>query len=167
MLYYLAVYLQPHLSALNVFTYHTVRAGGAALTGFLLCLFAGPKLIEWLRILKVGQHIRQEHVADLHALHKGKSGTPTMGGSLIILATVVSLLLWGILDNRLLVLAMLVLCLLGAVGFLDDYVKLRRKHNQGLSAKAKFAGQIVAGLGLGLYLFNFPITDGAAYLSPV
>jgi len=62
--------------------------------------------------------------------------------------------------------AMAVLCVLGAVGFLDDYVKLRRKHNQGLSAKAKFAGQIVAGLCLGVYLLNYPITDGAAYLSP-
>lgn len=165
MLYYLAVALKPYLNALNIFTYHTVRAGGAAMTGFLLSLFLGPIVIRWLRALKIGQHIRKEHVADLHALHQGKSGTPTMGGVLIILATLATLLLWARLNNRLLLLATGVLCLLGGLGFADDYLKILRKHNRGLSARAKFAGQIVVGLGLGVYLCNQPIATGAATLA--
>jgi len=164
MLYYLALLLRPHVGALNAFTYHTVRAGGAALTGFALCLLVGPRLIEGLRALKVGQYIKTEHVADLHALHKDKAGTPTMGGTLIILSTVLSLALWGSWTNRLLWVAVGVLCMMGAVGFLDDYIKLRRKHNSGLSARAKLAGQILTGGLLGLYLVFNPITMGPSHL---
>lgn len=158
MLYYLAFALRPEIGVFNVLTYHTVRAGAAALTAFLLCLFLGPMLIRRLRALKVGQHIRKEYVDGLHALHNHKSGTPTMGGALIILSTVVSLLLWSTLVNRLMIVAVLVLCVLGVVGFVDDYISLRRKHNKGLSARAKFAGQILVGLALGLYLYVSPVT---------
>jgi phospho-N-acetylmuramoyl-pentapeptide-transferase len=159
MLYYIAMALKPHLGALNALTYLTTRAGGAAITGFVFALLIGPRMIEWLRALKVGQYIRQEHVEDLHALHKGKAGTPTMGGALIILSALLSLVLWARLDNRLLLAVVFVFCLLGAVGFLDDYIKLRRKHNQGLSAKAKFIGQIAAGVLLGVFLYMNPITE--------
>lgn len=161
MLYYLAQYLREDIGPLNVLTYHTVRAGGAAVTGFLFCLVFGPMIINRLRALKIGQYIKKEHVEKLHALHEGKSGTPTMGGAMIIIGSVVSLLLWGRLDNRLLAIALLMFVALGAVGFMDDYVKLRRKHNTGLSARAKFAGQIVAGLMLGAYVVWAPIADGA------
>ena len=161
MLYYLAIEFRDAFTILNVFTYHTVRAGGAALTGFVICLLIGPLMIRWLRALKVGQYIRQEHVADLHALHQGKTGTPTMGGSLIIVAAVITLALWGRLSNPLLLVAMGVLVGLGAVGFMDDFIKLRRKHNQGLSAKAKFLGQIAIGLALGAYAVYNPITTSA------
>ncbi len=164
MLYYLALLLKPHISGFNVFTYHTVRAGGAALTGFALCLLVGPHLIERLRRLKVGQYIKKEHAPDLHALHKTKAGTPTMGGTLIIVSAVLSLLLWGRLTNRLLWVALGVLCMMGAVGFLDDFIKLRRKHNTGLTAKAKMAGQVLTGLLLGLYVVYNPVTVGPAYL---
>ena len=161
MLYLLAMMLKSHFNVLNVLTYHTVRAGSAALTGFVVSVLLGPAIIAWLRALKVGQYIREEHVADLHALHKDKAGTPTMGGALIIVATVVTLLLWGRLDNRLLICATGVLCALGAVGFVDDFIKLRRKHNQGLTAKTKFTGQIIVGLVLGAYLVTHPITVSA------
>ncbi|HEO70737.1 MAG TPA: phospho-N-acetylmuramoyl-pentapeptide-transferase [Candidatus Hydrogenedentes bacterium] len=164
MLHYLAVHLMPQVGALNVLTYVTVRAGGATLTGFVFCLLAGPRLIGQLRALKVGQYIKKEHVADLHALHKGKAGTPTMGGTLIVLSTVLSLLLWGRLTNRLLWVMMGVLVMMGAVGFLDDYIKLRRKHNTGLSARAKMAGQLLTGLLLGVYLVLNPVTTGPAYV---
>jgi UDP-N-acetylmuramyl pentapeptide phosphotransferase/UDP-N-acetylglucosamine-1-phosphate transferase len=157
--------LRSDVSFFNVFTYHTVRAGGAAVTAFLVSLIIGPALIRWLRELKVGQYIRKDHVADLHALHKSKAGTPTMGGALIILAALMSLAFWGRFTNRLLLLAILAMALLGAVGFLDDYIKLRRKHNQGLSAKAKFAGQILVGIGMGLYLVYSPIAVSATYLA--
>lgn len=164
MLYYLAQELTPEFGFLNIFSYHTVRAGGALFTGFLLSLILGPKLIDYLRALNIGQIIKKEHVDDLHALHKGKAGTPTMGGVLIIVTTTISLLLWSRLNNRLLLVALGMLVLLGLVGFLDDFIKLRRKHSDGLSARAKFSGQIFAGALLGAYVVMYPITYGASYL---
>ncbi len=166
MFYYLADILEPYFGALNVLTYHTVRAGGAAVTGFLLCLIFGPLIIRRLHELKIGQFIKKDHVADLHALHKGKAGTPTMGGVMIIGGTVAALLLWGRLTNRLLWLSILVILMLGTVGFIDDYIKLRRKHNDGLSARAKFIGQIFTGLLLGIYLYCNPITVSASTVYP-
>jgi len=164
MLYYLSVLLTPYVGAFNAFTYHTVRAGAAAFTGFAFCLLVGPRMIRWLDALKAGQHIKKEHVADLHELHKGKAGTPTMGGTLIIVSTLVSLLLWSTLVNRLLLIVTAVLCLLGLVGFIDDLIKLRRRHNDGLSARAKLIGQLVTGAALGLFLYFFPITVGSHFL---
>ena len=158
MIYYLAVALMPHLSVLNVFTYLTTRAGGAAFTSFLVSVLVGPAVIRWLRALKVGQYIRKDHVADLHELHKGKAGTPTMGGVLIILSTVVAVFLWARPANRLLFVAVAMFFLLGCVGFLDDYIKLRRKNNQGLSAKTKLSGQILLGILLGVYAVLYPVT---------
>ncbi len=165
MLYYLGLTLRDVFTPFNVLTYNTVRAGGAAMTGFLIALLIGPTLIHWLRMLKVGQFIRQEHVADLHALHQKKEGTPTMGGSLIIISTLITMLFWGRFSNRLLLIALGVFVVLGALGFLDDYTKLRRKENQGLSARAKFAGQIIVGLLLGAYLIAYPITPGRTHLT--
>lgn len=164
MIYYLATWLVPYMTELNVFTYHTVRAGGAAVTGFLVCLIIGPGIIHRLREFKIGQYIKKDHVADLHKLHQGKSGTPTMGGLIMLFSTAVTLLLWSTLNNRLLWVALLVLLTMGAVGFLDDYIKLKRKHNDGLSARAKFMGQILTGLVLGIYLLWFPITVNPSYI---
>lgn len=163
MLYHLALALLPYFSPLNVFTYHTVRAGGAAFTGFVFCLLFGPAIIRLLLSLKVGQFIKKDHVEELHKLHGGKAGTPTMGGTMIILSTVLSLLLWSTLTNRLLWLALGVFVTLGVVGFLDDIIKLKRKHNDGLSARAKFAGQILTGTLLGVFLYFNPITVSASY----
>lgn len=165
MLYYLGEKLVEYVGAFNVLTYITVRAGGAAVTAFLVTLLIGPSLIRRLRQLKIGQYIREDHVQDLHALHKSKAGTPTMGGTLIVASAVASLILWGRFTNRLLVLATLVLCVLSAIGFLDDYIKIRRKHNLGLTAKAKFLGQILVGLGIGIYVLYNPITMSATYLA--
>lgn len=164
MIYHLALALMPIYDALNVFTYHTVRAGGAAFTAFLFCLVVGPWTIRMLRSLKIGQFIKKDHVADLHALHKGKAGTPTMGGVMMLGAAVFSLILWSTLTNRLLWLALGVFVLLGLVGFLDDYIKLKRKHNDGLSARAKLLGQILSGTIMGLYLVYNPITVSAAWV---
>jgi len=166
MLYSLALALMPYVDTLNVFTYHTVRSGCAAMTAFGLCLLFGSRIIALLRALKIGQYIKKDHVADLHKLHQGKAGTPTMGGAMIILSTLAALALWGNWSNRLLWIASLVFLLLGAVGFADDYIKLKRKHNDGLSARAKLAGQVAAGLLLGLYLMQSPITVSAAYVYP-
>lgn len=166
MAYLLAELLKPYFGLFNVLTYHTVRAGGAAFTGFLLCVLMGPYVIERLRMLKVGQYIREEYVENLHALHKGKSGTPTMGGVMILFSTLVTLLIWGRYSNRMLWVALAVMGAMGAVGFLDDFIKLKRKHNMGLSAKAKFTGQILTGLVLGIYLINNPITVSASFVYP-
>ena len=166
MAYFLAELLKPYFGLFNVLTYHTVRAGGAAFTGFLLCLIMGPYVIEKLRILKVGQYIRQEYVENLHALHKGKSGTPTMGGVMIIFSTLMALLVWGRYSNRMLWVALAMMAAMGVVGFIDDFIKLKRKHNAGLSARAKFAGQIISGLLLGIYLLNYPITVSASFVYP-
>ncbi|NIA15712.1 MAG: phospho-N-acetylmuramoyl-pentapeptide-transferase [Nitrospiraceae bacterium] len=165
MLYYLSQLLTPYFGAFNVFRYHTVRAGAAAFTGFFFCLVVGPVIIRALRALKVGQVIKKDHVADLHELHKGKAGTPTMGGALIIVSTLFALLLWSNLSNRLLLIVTAVFCMLGAVGFVDDFIKLRRKHNDGLSARAKIIGQVATGLLLGLALYFFPVTVGSYYVS--
>ena len=165
MLAWLAEQLVPYFGPLNIFTYQTVRAGSAAFTGFLLCLIFGPFVIRLLTSLKIGQYIKKEHVAALHELHKGKAGTPTMGGALLIGATVLTLLLWGDLGNRLLWASLAVLVALAGLGFMDDYTKLRRKQNEGISARAKFAGQIVVGLGLGAYLLVNPVTVGAMDVS--
>ncbi len=166
MLYHLALYFLPQFDALNVLTYHTVRAGGAAFTAFLVCVLTGPWAIRMLKSLKIGQFIRKDHVAELHELHKGKSGTPTMGGVMFIGSALVALLLWSTLENRLLWVAVAILVALGAVGFLDDYTKLKKKENAGLTAKAKFAGQILCGALLGLYLYLNPIAYSAGHVEP-
>jgi UDP-N-acetylmuramyl pentapeptide phosphotransferase/UDP-N-acetylglucosamine-1-phosphate transferase len=165
MFYYISEHFSDTYSVLNVFGYHTVRTGGALFTGFFISLLIGPWVLRWLRALKVGQFIRKEHVQDLHELHKDKAGTPTMGGVLIILSTLFSLLLWSSLNNRILWIVVGVLVAMGAVGFIDDYIKLRRKHNDGLSARSKLAGQILVGSVLGGILVMNPITYGASYLN--
>ena len=166
MAYLLADLFREHFSLFNVLTYNTVRAGGAALTAFFLCVLLGPWIIRRLRQLKVGQYIRQDHVESLHQLHKGKSGTPTMGGIMILLSMLAALFIWGRLSNRLLWIAVAVVLFMGIVGFVDDFIKLKRKHNAGLSARAKFAGQIFTGLLLGIYLVNNPITVSASFVYP-
>ena len=165
MFYYISEYFSDTFSVLNVFRYHTVRAGGALFTGFIISILIGPKVLDFLRALKIGQFIKKDHVQDLHALHKDKAGTPTMGGVLIIVSTLISLFLWSSLNNRILWISVGVLVSMGAVGFLDDYIKLRKKHNDGLSARAKFAGQILVGTILGALLVSNPVTYGASYLN--
>lgn len=164
MIYHLAIALLPSADIFNVFTYVTVRAGGAAFTSFFLCLAFGPWTIRMLQSLKIGQYIRKEHVKELHELHGKKSGTPTMGGVLFIGATLLSLLLWSTLNNRVLWTAVLIFAGLGIVGFMDDFIKLKRKHNDGLSARAKFAGQILVGGCAGIYLFLNPIANGGGLI---
>ncbi len=164
MFYYLGLAFKTQISALNVLTYITVRAGGAALTAFLISLIIGPRIISLLHTLKFGQHIRKDHVADLHALHNHKTGTPTMGGVLILAATLIALALWSDLGNRLLITAVIMFAGLSLVGFVDDFISLKKKQNLGLSAKAKFTGQIIVGLLFGLYLYFNPVTSDSPLL---
>jgi len=101
----------------------------------------------------MGELPRRQHVEKLYALHKHKKGTPTMGGLVIILAITLTTLLWGRLDNRLVVLCLISVLWLGMVGFVDDYIKMVRLKSLGLSATTKFVGQLVLGIGVALYLY--------------
>ena len=145
MLYHLLVPWADQNLAFNVFRYVTFRAAGAVVTAFLVAFWFGPAIISRLRMLKVGQVVRTEGPQT----HLGKSGTPTMGGVLIILSTVIPVFLWARLDNWYTVLALVTLIVLGAVGFLDDYLKIVRKNTGGLKGRYKIVGQAGMGLVLG------------------
>lgn len=145
MIYNLLVPLSDEFVIFNVFRYITFRSIWAMLTALILSIFLGPMFIRWLQRIKFGQYIQDDGVS----AHKQKAGTPTMGGLLMSLTVAVSVFLWGDLTNHYIWLTMLVFLGFGGVGFLDDYLKIKRKTNKGLSAKAKILGQIgVAALAL-------------------
>jgi phospho-N-acetylmuramoyl-pentapeptide-transferase len=150
-LYALAAY-KDLFRPLNLFTYITFRAGGAALFALALSLLSGPKLIEFLRRRKVGQVVR----TDGPQTHMGKHGTPTMGGALIFIAVVSSALLWMRLDDRFTWLLLSVTTVLAAIGAWDDWLKLSMKSSAGVSSRAKFLVQIAVGLGVATYLAVHP-----------
>jgi phospho-N-acetylmuramoyl-pentapeptide-transferase len=138
----------------NVFRYITFRAAGAVVTALILAWVLGPATIRWLTRMKVGQVVR----TDGPETHLEKAGTPTMGGTLIIMAAGISTLLWAELTNWYTILALGALVWMGLLGFLDDYLKVVQARSQGLVARYKMAGQLVFGLGLGLFLVLRPIS---------
>lgn len=152
MLYYLFVsWLRPYFTPLNVFRYITVRTAMASLTALTISLLFGPWVVRRLRELQVKQYIREEGPK----AHQAKAGTPTMGGVLIVAAIAIPTLLWADLRSPYAMLALGATLAFGAIGFWDDYNKVVRKRNLGLTAKAKFGFQIltcigVAGVLLGL-----------------
>jgi phospho-N-acetylmuramoyl-pentapeptide-transferase len=149
MLYYLFYeVLRPYFKALNVFRYITVRTAYASLTALFLTLVLGPWVIRKLQALQIGQFIREEGPQS----HKAKAGTPTMGGVLIVISTAVPTLLWADLKNAYVLLALGAMLAFGAIGFVDDYRKVVRKHNKGLSARAKMAYQVLTSLLAGVVL---------------
>jgi phospho-N-acetylmuramoyl-pentapeptide-transferase len=128
----------------------------AALTAFILSLVLGPLIIKKLTQLKIGQNIRKEESLKLYDLHQQKQGRPTMGGILILSAILSSTLIWADLTNRYILLSMVVIVWLGIVGFMDDYIKLKRNRSKGIPPVAKLASQIVLGLFLGIVLLLTP-----------
>jgi phospho-N-acetylmuramoyl-pentapeptide-transferase len=149
MLYYLFYYLlRPYFSALNVFRYITVRTAVASLTALILSLLLGPWTIERLRELQVRQYIRAEGPK----AHQKKAGTPTMGGVLIVGAIVVPTLLWADLRNVYVLLALGATLAFGVIGFVDDYNKVVRKRNLGLTARKKFLLQVLTCFGIAVVL---------------
>jgi phospho-N-acetylmuramoyl-pentapeptide-transferase len=140
MLYYLHL-LTDVFSPLRVFQYITVRTFAAAATAFVLSMVFGPALIRLLRRLKIGQQIRVEHVETLHVTHGAKAGTPTMGGVMIIFSAGLATLLWAMPTNGFVWLALSTFVVMGAVGFHDDYLKIRHRHSRGLAAKQKLLWQ--------------------------
>lgn len=150
MIYHLLYPLSSQVGAFNVFRYITFRSIYALLTALVLTVLLGPYVIRWLQKLKCGQYIREDGPH-----HQCKEGTPTMGGLLIGMAVVGSTLLWADLRNHSIWLALFVFTGFGAVGFADDYIKVVRKRNKGLSARAKFLGQLlVATVAITVLIFE-------------
>ena len=151
MLYYLLYHtLQKYFSPLNVFRYITVRTVYASLTAMFLALVFGPWLIRRLRELQIGQYIREEGPQE----HKKKAGTPTMGGVLIVLSTAVPVLLWADLTNAFVLMALFALIGFSVIGFIDDYAKVAKKQNLGLTGKRKFLLQVLVSMMVGVGLLE-------------
>lgn len=141
------------LGFLRVIRYISFRSAMAAVTAMIIGVLIGPYFIDWLQRMKIGQTIRGEGVKELYERHKGKSGTPTMGGTLILASITISILLWGNLTNHLVLTCLIVTLALGALGFLDDYTKLTEKKYKGVRARQKLIVQLAIGLALGFSLY--------------
>jgi phospho-N-acetylmuramoyl-pentapeptide-transferase len=134
--------LVKYITFFNVFQYITFRAAYAAVTALLISFLFGPKIIAKLQELRVGQKVRR----DGPETHLSKSGTPTMGGILIILSIVIAVLLWQNLDNTYTWIILLVVVGFGSIGFVDDYLKIKRKNATGLKSGFKWISQFVLAL---------------------
>jgi phospho-N-acetylmuramoyl-pentapeptide-transferase len=149
MLYYL-LYEQLYrlMSPLRVFRYVTFRTAFASLTALFLCVVLGPWLINRLRQFEIGQYIREEGPKS----HQKKAGTPTMGGILIIISIVIPTLLWADLRSPYVWIAIAALIGYGWIGFLDDYAKVTKRRNLGLSGRTKLVYQFVMGFAFAVML---------------
>lgn len=149
MLVWLSDFLSQYFHIFHVVQYLTLRAILGALTALMVALMVGPSMIRRLSQYKVGQVVR----SDGPQSHLSKSGTPTMGGALVLVAIALSTILWGDLTNRYVWLVLLVTLGFGAIGWWDDYLKLVLKHSRGLSARRKYFMQSVIGLSAAVYLY--------------
>ena len=152
MFYHLLAPLGSTYILFNLFNYLSFRAAGATVTALAMAFIIGPAIIRRLRERKLGQVIRAEGPAS----HQGKRGTPTMGGIIILLCTIVPTLLWAPVTNRFVLVAMGATLWMGAIGFLDDYLKIVQGKSRGLVAKWKLVGQVTFGLALGVTLLLWP-----------
>ncbi|WP_421132213.1 phospho-N-acetylmuramoyl-pentapeptide-transferase [Alteromonas sp. A079] len=150
MLMWLAEWLTQYDTGFNVFSYLTLRAILSTLTALLIAIFIGPKMIRYLQRMQIGQTVRDDGPES----HLSKSGTPTMGGLLILAAIVVSGLLWADLTNRYVLVTLTVVVAYGIIGFVDDYRKVIRKDAKGLIARWKYFWQSVIALGVAFYLYS-------------
>ena len=151
MIYNLLVPLSTDVGVLNVFRYITFRSVWALLTALIISIMFGPAMIRWLKRIKCGQYIRENGPQ-----HKAKEGTPTMGGIMILFSVGISTLLWADLSNLYVWLTLLVYAGFSAIGFADDYIKVVKKQNKGLSAKAKFILQCLVAAAAIAMLINQP-----------
>ncbi len=150
MLYWITQFFQGEYHALRVFQYLTFRSILAALTAFIVALVCGPLMIKWLKGMQIGQTVRD----DGPETHLSKTGTPTMGGVLILFSITVSCLLWGHLTQPNLWLALFVTLGFGLIGWVDDYRKLVLKNTKGLSARRKLFWQSIIALSAAIYLYT-------------
>jgi phospho-N-acetylmuramoyl-pentapeptide-transferase len=147
----LMAWLKQWVGSFNLFSYVTFRGLMAALTALVISLWAGPAVIRWLTRLKVGQAVR----TDGPQTHLVKSGTPTMGGVLILLSVIVSALLWSDWDSRYAWLLIVMTLGFGAIGFVDDYKKVVYKDPKGLASRWKYFWQSVLGLVAAYLMFQW------------
>ncbi|CCD29261.1 Phospho-N-acetylmuramoyl-pentapeptide-transferase (UDP-MurNAc-pentapeptide phosphotransferase),mraY [Candidatus Glomeribacter gigasporarum BEG34] len=158
MLFALAQWLQGDFHLLRVFNYLSFRAVMAALTALAMGLACGPRVIRLLHALKVGQTVRN----DGPSAHLSKSGTPTMGGALILIGIAASVLLWANLDNRFVWVVMAVTMGFGWIGWVDDYRKIVHQNPRGMSAREKYGWQSLIGALAAFYLMFAISEPGAA-----
>jgi phospho-N-acetylmuramoyl-pentapeptide-transferase len=149
MLMYLAEYLTSFHSGFNVFQYITLRTILGVLTALFIALLVGPVMIQRLSHLQIGQNVR----SDGPESHLSKAGTPTMGGVLILVSIAASTLLWGDLSNRFIWIALITTGAFGAIGWVDDYLKLTQGNSKGLPALRKYGWQSAAALAAALFLY--------------
>ena len=159
MLYYLLYPLKTVFGGFNVFRYITFRTIFAILTALIISMVVGSWFINKLRELQIGQYVREDGPQS----HFYKNGTPTMGGLMIIFATLVATLLWSELDNPYIWMVVMVTLGFGFIGFYDDYLKVIKKHNRGLGGRTKLVAQIILALlpAVSLYVnpsFNTTLT---------
>lgn len=159
MLYHLLLPFNDQIAGLGVVRFITFRTAAASLTALALSLLLGPWLIARLRRFQIGQVVRQDGPAS----HKPKAGTPTMGGLLILAAVFVPTLLWANLTNVYIWIAVVATALFGAIGFVDDYLKVTRHSHYGLFARYKFMAQIAVALGVGVTLMMLAGSDPPLY----
>jgi phospho-N-acetylmuramoyl-pentapeptide-transferase len=148
MLLELAQWLAKDIRAFNVFSYITLRAVLATMTALTISFVAGPAFIRWLTLKKIGQSVR----TDGPQTHLTKSGTPTMGGGLILISLGVSTLLWSDIHNRFVWIILIVTLGFGAVGWVDDWRKVVYRNPDGLSARSKFFWQSLIGVVAAIYI---------------
>ncbi|MDR2589223.1 MAG: phospho-N-acetylmuramoyl-pentapeptide-transferase [Spirochaetales bacterium] len=141
--------LVKYFTPFNIFQYITFRAAYAAVTALLICFLCGPWVIKQLRRLKAGQEIRNDGPES----HLVKSGTPTMGGVMILFAIVLSVLLWQDLRNMYTWIMLIAVLGFGAIGFMDDFLKIAHRNSGGLSARMKLLGQFIIATAIAIILY--------------
>jgi phospho-N-acetylmuramoyl-pentapeptide-transferase len=156
MFYHFLYPLSEYHTIFNVFQYITFRTIYAALTALILSFIIGPYLIKKLKVMQVGEVIRK----DVPLNHLSKEGTPTMGGSIILVCVLVAVLLWGNLNNHYIWVLLFVTMGMGGIGFIDDYRKVMLKNPKGLGVVSKFTFQIIVALIAALFLYASDFDTG-------
>src|SRR6056300_1371922 len=156
MLYYLAEWIHKAFDppGFGVFQFITFRAAAATITAMLISFFIGPKIIAKLKSMQIGEQGKTELMDK--GLHLNKAGTPTMGGLIVLSSLLIPSLLWADVSNMFVIMILLTTAWLGAVGFLDDYLKVIKKLPKGLVGKYKVLGQVSIGFILGATIYFFP-----------
>lgn len=164
MFYNLLLPLADEFIIFNLFRYITFRTGGAIITAFIICLFIGPKVIRWLKSRqKGGQPIREDGPES----HLAKTGTPTMGGLMILISGGISILLWADLTNRFVWIVAATIIGYGLIGFWDDYAKLTSRSHKGISGKLRLSLECIVALGAVMALLPlFPAGEGTGLAIP-
>jgi phospho-N-acetylmuramoyl-pentapeptide-transferase len=155
MLYHLLFPLRDAFPVFNVFQYITFRTIYAAVTAMVFSFIIAPWFIRQVKAFEIRQYIREDGPAS----HKAKAGTPTMGGAFILMSVLASVLLWANLKATFVWVVVLVGLCYGLIGFADDFLKIKRRHNKGLSARGKLFWQILVAALVGLFLYYYPGYD--------